>query len=169
MAIIQHIATCLIFNNQAEEAVKFYTSIFKDSRIQKIALYGNSAYEFQEIKPNTVMTIVFELNGQTFIAANMGAGIPVSEGISLQLHCKNQEEIDYYWENLSEGADAGEQKSGWIKDKFGICWQIVPNSLIDMITDQDTDKSQRVLDAMMSMKKLNINDLKRAYLGKSLH
>jgi len=169
MAIIQSIAPCFRFDNQAEEAVKFYTGIFKNSRILKVALYGSTASELHGKPPGSVMTIAFELNGQTFIATNTGADSTFNKSISLQIYCKNQEELDYYWETLSEGGDKKEQQSGWLKDKYGIWWQIVPTSLIDMITDQDSDKSQRVIDAMLNMKKLNINDLKRAYLGKSLH
>jgi predicted 3-demethylubiquinone-9 3-methyltransferase (glyoxalase superfamily) len=115
------------------------------------------------------MTISFELNGQTFTALNGGPAFKFNEAISLQVYCKNQEELDYYWETLSEGGDKTAQQCGWLKDKYGISWQIVPASLIDMITDQDSDKSDRVLDVMLNMKKLNINELKRAYLGKSLH
>lgn len=169
MAIIQSITTCFRFNNQAEDAVKFYTSTFKNSRIKKIALYGGTACEPHSKQPETVMTIVFELSGQTFLAINTGVDSKFNEAISLQVYCNNQEELDYYWEALSEGDGKREQQSGWLQDKFGISWQIVPTGLIDMMTDEDTDKSQRVIDAMLGMKKLNINDLKRAYLGKNLH
>ncbi|GGY62221.1 VOC family protein [Cellvibrio zantedeschiae] len=169
MASIQTIAPCLWFDNQAEEAVKFYTGIFKNSRILKVALYGSSGSELHGKPAGTVMTIAFELNGQTFIAMNGRTDSKFNEAISLQVYCKNQEELDYYWETLSDGGDKKEQQSGWLKDKYGVSWQIVPTSLIDMITDQDSDKSDRVIDAMLHMKKLNINDLKRAYLGKNLH
>lgn len=169
MATIQSIAVCFKFNNQAEEAVEFYTRIFKNSRIQKIALYESPAHELPENSLKTAMTIVFELNGQTFLATNTGYDGKFNDAISLQVYCVNQDELDYYWRALSEGGDKSELHSGWLKDKFGISWQIVPTSLIDMITDQDMEKSQRVIDAMLSMKKLNINDLRRAYLGKTLH
>lgn len=168
MASIQNITVCFTFNNQAEEAVKFYTCIFRNSRIQKVALYDNPKGH-QENPLTAVMTIVFELNGQTFLATNTGYDSKFNDAISLQVYCRNQDELDYYWKALSEGGDTSELRSGWLKDKFGISWQIVPTSLIDMITDQDMEKSQRVIDAMLGMKKLNINDLKRAYLGKTLH
>lgn len=169
MPTIQSIAPCLWFDNQAEEAVKFYTGIFKNSRIVKIGLYGASGYEVHGKPAGSVMTIAFELNGQTFTALNGGSAFKFNESISLQVYCKTQEELDYYWETLSEGGDNTAQQCGWLRDKYGVSWQIVPASLIDMITDQDSDKSDRVMDAMLQMKKLNINDLKRAYLGKNLH
>ncbi|RYG05912.1 MAG: VOC family protein [Chitinophagaceae bacterium] len=169
MTTIQSIAPCLWFDNKAEEAVKFYTGIFKNSRIVKIALYGKAGQETHGKPEGSVMTIAFELNGQAFTAVNGGPVFKFNEAISLQVYCKNQEELDYYWETLSEGGDKSAQQCGWLKDKYGISWQIVPASLIDMITDQDSDKSDRVMDVMLHMKKLNINELKRAYLGKSLH
>jgi len=169
MPTIQSIAPCLWFDNKAEEAVKFYTGIFKNSRIVKIALYGKTGQEIHGKPEGSVRTIAFELNGQTFTAMNGCPASKFNEAISLQVYCKNQEELDYYWEKLSEGGDKSAQQCGWLKDKYGISWQIVPSSLIDMITDQDSDKSDRVIDVMLHMKKLNINELKRAYLGKSLH
>ena len=169
MPTIQSIAPCLWFDDKAEEAVKFYTGIFKNSRIVKIALYGKSGQEIHGKPEGSVMTIAFELNGQTFTALNGGPAFKFNEAISLQVYCKNQEELDYYWETLSEDGDKTAQQCGWLKDKYGISWQIVPATLIDMITDQDSDKADRVLDVMLQMKKLNINELKRAYLGKSLH
>ncbi len=169
MPSIQSITPCLWFDNQAEEAVKFYTGIFKNSRILKIAFYGKMGDEIHSSSEGAVMTIAFQLNGQKFTALNGGKAYTFNEAISLQVYCQNQEELDYYWETLSEGGDKSAQQSGWLRDKYGVSWQIVPATLIDMITDQDTDKSERVIDAMLHMKKLNINDLKRAYLGKSLH
>jgi predicted 3-demethylubiquinone-9 3-methyltransferase (glyoxalase superfamily) len=169
MPSIQSIVPCLWFDNKAEEAVKFYTGIFKKSRIVKIALYGKAGYEIHGKPEGSVMTIAFELNGQIFTALNTGSAVTFNDAISLQVYCQTQDELDYYWETLSEGGDRTVQQCGWLKDKYGVSWQIVPASLIDMITDQDSDKSNRVMDAIMQMKKININDLKRAYLGKSLH
>jgi len=169
MPNLQSISPCLWFDNKAEDAVKFYTGIFKNSRIVKIAFYSKSGQDIHGKEAGSVMSIVFELNGQTFTALNGGPGFTFNEAISLQIYCKNQEELDYYWEALSEDGDTTAQQCGWLKDKYGISWQIVPASLIDMITDQDSDKSERVMDVMLHMKKLNINELKRAYLGKNLH
>jgi predicted 3-demethylubiquinone-9 3-methyltransferase (glyoxalase superfamily) len=169
MPSIQCVTPCLWFDNQAEEAVKFYMGIFKNSRIVKIALYGKGGYEIHGKPAGTVMTIAFELNGQAFTAQNGGTAYQFNEAISLQIYCQTQDELDYYWETLSQDGDKTAQQCGWLRDKYGISWQVVPASLIDMISDQDSDKSDRVVDAMLQMKKININDLKRAYLGKSLH
>lgn len=169
MPSIQSIAPCLWFDNQAEEAVKFYTGIFKNSRILKIAFHEKMDIDTQEKTASSVMTIAFQLNGQTFTALNGGKANKFNEALSLQVYCETQDELDYYWELLSEGGDDSAQQSGWLKDKYGVSWQIVPASLIDMITDQDNGKSERVIEAMLHMKKLNIADLKRVYLGNNLH
>ena len=150
------ITTFLWFDNNAEEAVNFYVSIFKNSRIQATTRYG-------EIGPGpkgTVMTIAFELDGQEFTALNGGPQFKFTEAVSLVVHCKTQEEVDYFWEKLSEGGEKIE--CGWLKDKYGLAWQIVPNVLFELLEQSDEQKSQRVMKAMMQMKKLDIQGLKQA-------
>jgi predicted 3-demethylubiquinone-9 3-methyltransferase (glyoxalase superfamily) len=147
----------LWYDTQAEAAANFYVSVFKNSRIVRISRYG-------EIGPGpkgSVMTVDFELDGQPFTALNGGPAFKFDEAISFTVHCKTQEEVDTYWEALS----AGGQKSdcGWVKDKFGLSWQVTPDALIEMLHDPDQHKSQRVMAAMMTMKKLDIATLKKAY------
>jgi predicted 3-demethylubiquinone-9 3-methyltransferase (glyoxalase superfamily) len=152
----QKITTFLWFNNNAEEAVNFYVSIFKNSKILNTARYG-------DIGPGpkgTVMTIAFELDGQEFTALNGGPQFKFTEAISLVVHCQTQEEVDYFWERLSEGGEKVE--CGWLKDKFGLSWQIVPDVLLELLHDRDEQKSQRVMKAMMQMKKLDIQQLEQA-------
>lgn len=156
----QKITTFLWFDNNAEEATKFYTSVFKNSRIRKTARYP----EGSPGPKGTVMMIEFELDGQEFIALNGGPHFKFTEAISLLVHCKNQEEVDYYWEKLK--ADGGqESQCGWLKDKFGLSWQIAPDELLKVWTDGDAAKAERVMQAMMSMKKLIIKDLEAAAAG----
>ncbi len=165
MQVIQKITPCLWFDDQAEEAVDFYTAIFKKSRIANIARYGEAGHDVHGKWAGTVMTVAFELDGQTFTALNGGPIFKFNEAISFQVNCDTQEEVDYYWEKLSEGGDEKAQQCGWLKDKYGVSWQVVPRVLPEMITDPDTEKSQRVFTAMLQMKKIDIDKLKRAYAG----
>ncbi|MBI5592798.1 MAG: VOC family protein [Deltaproteobacteria bacterium] len=165
MQVIQKITPCLWFDDQAEAAVQFYTSIFKNSKITTIARYGDAGHEFHGKPTGTVMTVAFELEGQTFTALNGGPMFKFNEAISFQINCETQEAVDYYWEKLSEGGDEKAQQCGWLKDKFGVSWQIVPSVLPEMITDPDIEKSQRVMQAILQMKKIDIDELKRAYAG----
>lgn len=165
MHIIQKITPCLWFDNQAEEAAKFYTSVFKNSSIGRIAHYGEAGYEIHGRAAGTVMEVEFELNGQSFTALNGGPIFKFSEAISFQVNCATQEEVDYYWEKLSEGGDETAQQCGWLKDKYGVSWQVVPTALADMINDPDYAKSQRAMAAMLQMKKLDIEALRQAYAG----
>ena len=167
MAITQGIAACFRFNNQAEQAVKFYTGIFKNSRIHKVVFNGVSAE--QQGNNRNAVAIMFELNGQIFIAENTGVDSPFTDATYLQVMCHDQEELDYFWESLSGGESERQEYGGKLRDQFGVAWQIIPDSLIDMIADENSDTSQRALEAMRGMKKININELKRAYLGKNLH
>lgn len=155
----QKITTFLWFNNNAEEAVNFYVSVFKDARILKTARYGDVGPR----PKGSVMTIDFELNGQEFIALNGGPEFKFTEAISLMVNCDTQEEIDYYWEKLSEG---GQQiECGWLKDKFGLAWQITPTQFREWVSRDDESKD-RYMAAMMKMKKLDIEELKKAAEGK---
>ena len=165
MQVIQRITPCLWFDDQAEEAVDFYTAIFKNSRITNIARYGEAGHDVHGKTAGTVMTVAFELDGQTFTALNGGPIFKFNEAISFQVNCDTQEEVDYFWEKLSEGGDEKAQQCGWLKDKYGVSWQVVPRVLPEMITDPDIEKSQRVFTAMLQMKKIDIDKLKRAYAG----
>jgi len=165
MQVIQKITPCLWFDDQAEEAVEFYTAIFRNSRIVEVARYGEAGREIHGKPAGTVMTVAFELEGQAFTALNGGPMFKFNEAISFQVSCKTQEEVDHYWEKLSAGGDVEAQQCGWLKDKYGVSWQIVPGVLVEMITDPDSAKSQRVMGAMLQMKKIDIDGLRRAYAG----
>jgi predicted 3-demethylubiquinone-9 3-methyltransferase (glyoxalase superfamily) len=161
---IRKITPHLWFEDNAEEAAKFYTSIFKNSRILDITRYGESAAEVSGRPKGTVMTMTFELEGQQFTALNGGPIFKFSPAISFLISCETQQEVDDLWEKLSEGGGEQEQ-CGWLKDKFGVSWQIVPSILAEMIHDKDASKSERVIKAMLQMKKLDIQGLKKAYAG----
>jgi predicted 3-demethylubiquinone-9 3-methyltransferase (glyoxalase superfamily) len=150
------ITPCLWFDTEGEEAAKFYTSVFPNSRIVDVARYGSAGPRPE----GTVMTVSFELDGQKFVALNGGPEFKFNEAISFQVDCKNQEEVDAFWSKLSEGGEQG--PCGWLKDKFGVSWQIVPSRLTELLSDPDAEKSQRVMAAMLNMKKIEIDDLERA-------
>jgi predicted 3-demethylubiquinone-9 3-methyltransferase (glyoxalase superfamily) len=159
---VEKISPFLWFDYNAEEAAKFYTSIFKNSKIIDITHYGESAAEASGRPKGTVMTVTFELEGQQFMALNGGPIFKFSQAISFLVSCKTQQEVDRLWEKLSEGGGEQEQ-CGWLKDKFGVSWQIVPSILGKMIHDKDAMKSERVIKAMLQMKKLDIRSLQKAY------
>ena len=162
---MQKISPCLWFDNNAEDAVQFYVSIFKNVKVGNVTRYGKEGYEIHKKKEGTVMTIDFEIEGQKFLALNGGPIFKFNEAISFQVYCDTQEEIDYYWEKLTEGGDKNAQVCGWLKDKFGVSWQVVPLVLIKMLQDKDSDKTERVMKAMLQMHKLDINALTKAYQG----
>jgi predicted 3-demethylubiquinone-9 3-methyltransferase (glyoxalase superfamily) len=165
MQATQKIAPCLWFDDQAEDAVKFYTGVFKNSRIVKVARYGEAGREVHGRPAGSVMTVAFELDGQAFTALNGGPIFKFNEAVSFQVNCETQEEVDYYWEKLSEGGDKKAQQCGWLKDKYGASWQVVPTILPELVSDPDSVKSQRAFKAMLKIKKLDIDELKRAYAG----
>lgn len=165
MAATQKIAPCLWFDKQAEEAARYYTSIFKDSKILKTSHYGKEGYEVHKMPEGTVLTVEFLIEGQKFVALNGGPVFQFNEAVSLMVNCKNQQEIDYYWEKLSKGGDPKSQQCGWLKDKFGVSWQVVPEKLSEMMQDSDKEKTERVMKALLSMKKLDIHTLEEAYEG----
>ena len=165
MPSLHKITPCLWFDEQAEEAAAFYTAIFHNARIVSMTHYGEAGYEVHGKSAGTVMTVAFELEGQAFTALNGGPAFTFNEAISFQVHCEAQEEVDYYWEKLSEGGAEQAQQCGWLKDKYGVSWQIVPTVLIEMLKDPDAEKSHRVMEAMLHMKKIDIATLKRAYAG----
>ena len=153
---IQKITPFLWFDNQAEEAARFYTSIFPNSKIVKVVRFGNVGRE----PADSALTVEFQLEGQTFTALNGGPYHQFTEAVSFVVHCQTQEEVDRYWEKLSAGG--AEVQCGWIKDKFGLSWQIVPTVLPELLSDPDPEKSQRVMKAILAMKKLDIRALQQA-------
>lgn len=160
---MQKITPFLWFDDQAEEAAKFYTSIFKDSKVGRIARYGEEAAEKTGRPKGSVMTVEFELEGQQFVGLNGGPMFKFTEAVSFVVNCETQEEVDYFWEKLSEGGE--KSRCGWLTDKFGLAWQVVPTVLIDMLHDKDPGKSQRVMEAVLQMDKIDINSAKQAYQG----
>ena len=165
MQDMQKITPCLWFDDQAEEAAKFYTAIFPNSQITSITRYGEAGHEVHGRPAGTVMTVAFELDGHAFTALNGGPLFKFNEAISFQINCETQKEVDYYWEKLSAGGDRNAQQCGWLKDKYGASWQVVPNVLRQMLADPESEKSQRVMTSLLLMKKLDIAALKRAYDG----
>jgi predicted 3-demethylubiquinone-9 3-methyltransferase (glyoxalase superfamily) len=159
---MQKITPCLWFDHQAEEAAEFYTAIFPNSKIVNISRYGEAGQEVHGKPVGTVMTVAFELDGQTFTALNGGPIFKFNEAISLQVDCETQEDVDYYWQKLSEEGDETAQQCGWLKDKYGVSWQIVPRVLAELLSDADESKSQKAMTAMLQMKKIDIDKLKRA-------
>ncbi|MGI6454176.1 MAG: VOC family protein [bacterium] len=160
---MQKITPFLWFHDNAEEAVNFYTSIFRNSSIGSITRYGEEEAKFSERPPGSVMTIAFELDGQSFTALNGGDHFQFTEAISFVVNCDTQEELDYYWEALSAGGDPKAQQCGWLKDRYGVSWQIVPTVLDEMLQSPDGEKSSRVMRAILQMKKIDIAALRRAY------
>jgi predicted 3-demethylubiquinone-9 3-methyltransferase (glyoxalase superfamily) len=155
----------LWFDTQGEEAARFYTSVFKDSKLGTIMRYPAVGQEIHGNKAGTVMTVEFEVNGQPFVALNGGPEFKFNEAISLIVECADQAEVDYYWERLGAGGDPAAQVCGWLKDRFGLSWQIVPKVLDELMADPDTAKSDRTFAAMLQMKKLDIAELQRAHDG----
>ena len=159
---IQCISPCLWFDHQAEEAARYYTGIFPKSRIGSIARYGKAGQEIHGRAPGSVMVVQFELAGQPFTALNGGPLFRFNEAVSLQVHCETQKDIDYYWEKLGAGGDPSAQQCGWLKDRYGLSWQIIPTIMADLFKGEATPKSERVMTAMLQMKKLDIAALKNA-------
>ncbi|MFZ5792475.1 MAG: VOC family protein [Pseudomonadota bacterium] len=160
----QKITPCLWFDSQAEEAAETYASIFKNARIGNISRYGTEGREIHGKDPGSVMTVEFEIEGQGFLALNGGSNFKFNEAVSFQVHCETQEEVDYYWSRLAERGEEG--PCGWLKDRYGVSWQVVPTLLPPMLMDPDPAKSQRVMRALLQMGKLDIAELKRAYEGR---
>src|SRR5215204_2197068 len=165
MPKLRKIAPCLWFDNQAEEAAKFYASIFRGSKILNISHYGKEGHEIHGRPAGSVMTVAFELEGQRFTALNGGPHFKFNEAISFEVHCETQQEIDELWEKLSAGGDPKAQQCGWLKDRFGVSWQIIPSVMEEMFEEPTSPKSERVMRAMLQMKKIDIAALKRAYEG----
>jgi predicted 3-demethylubiquinone-9 3-methyltransferase (glyoxalase superfamily) len=162
MQISQKVTPCLWFDHQAEEAAAFYVSIFKNSKIVSVARYPKAGQETHKRPAGSVMTVEFELDGQRFTALNGGPVFTFTEAISLQVSCANQAEIDYYWAKLSQGGDPKAQQCGWLKDKFGLSWQVIPTVMPEVFKDHESPEAQRAMEAMLRMKKIDIEELERA-------
>jgi predicted 3-demethylubiquinone-9 3-methyltransferase (glyoxalase superfamily) len=160
---MQKVTPFLWFDDQAEQAVKFYAAIFKNSKVGRILRYSGEAAKASGRPVGSVLTIEFELEGQRFTALNGGPQFKFNESVSLVVHCETQKEVDYLWEQLT--ANGGQESAcGWLKDKFGLSWQVTPTVLIEMLHDKDPKKSERVMNAMMQMQKIDISKLKAAYV-----
>jgi predicted 3-demethylubiquinone-9 3-methyltransferase (glyoxalase superfamily) len=166
MHIKTPITPCLWFDTEAEEAAKFYCSIFENSKITHVGRYGEEGHDIHGKEAGSVMVAAFELNGQPFVALNGGPQFKFTEAVSFQIHCETQAEIDYFWKRLTEGGEEGH--CGWLKDKYGLSWQVVPTPLIKMLSSGDREKSERVTKAFLQMRKFDIAALQRAYDGKAL-
>jgi len=165
MATLQRISPCLWFDHQAEEAARFYTAVFPNSRIGTITRYGEAGQEIHGRPPGSVMVVAFELDGVAFTALNGGPLFTFNEAISLQVHCETQAEIDHYWTRLGVGGDERAQQCGWLKDRFGLSWQVVPRRMDAWMNDPDPRRSDRVMAAVLQMKKLDIAAIERAFGG----
>lgn len=159
----QKINPCLWFDTEAEEAAKFYCSVFENSRMGRISRYVNEGQEIHGKAAGSVMAVEFEIGGQKFAALNGGPHFKFTEAVSFQVHCEDQQEVDYFWKTLAEGGKEG--PCGWLKDRYGLSWQVVPKVLYEMLLDPDHTKSQRVTKAFLQMKKFDIAELERAYAG----
>jgi predicted 3-demethylubiquinone-9 3-methyltransferase (glyoxalase superfamily) len=158
------ITPCLWFDTQAEEAADAYVAIFRNSRIVRLSRYGKEGHEVHGREAGSVMTVEFEIDGQRLVALNGGPHFKFNEAVSFQVHCETQQEIDYYWSRLAEGGEEG--PCGWLKDRYGLSWQVVPKVLPDMLMDPDPEKSGRVTKAFLQMRKFDIEELERAYAGR---
>jgi len=160
---MQKITPHLWFDTQAEEAANFYTSVFKDSKIVSTSYYGKAGQEIHRMPEGSVMVVELEIEGQTFLALNGGPIFKFNESVSFVINCETQEEIDYYWEKLSAVPES--EQCGWLKDKFGLSWQVVPTGMAEMLSTPDSENTQRAMNAFMQMKKIDIEKLKQAYNG----
>ncbi|NTV09848.1 MAG: VOC family protein [Zoogloea sp.] len=165
MPAIQKITPCLWFDGQAEQAAKFYTTVFRNSRIVSTTHYPEEAAKASGQPVGAVMTVTFELEGQEFVALNGGPHFKFTEAISFMVNCESQAEVDHYWDELSEGGDEKAQQCGWLKDKYGMSWQIVPVMMMELLNDPDPEKCRRAMQAMLQMKKMDIEALRQAADG----
>jgi predicted 3-demethylubiquinone-9 3-methyltransferase (glyoxalase superfamily) len=162
MAQIESMAPCLWFDTEAEEAARFYTGIFPNSRVTHVARYPEAGQEIHRKPAGSVLTVAFELDGRPFTALNGGPDFKFTEAVSFQIECATQADVDYFWDRLGAGGDPRAQQCGWLKDKFGLSWQVVPAILPKLLGDPDPGRSARTMQAMLQMKKLDIAALERA-------
>jgi len=167
MVTTQRITPCLWFADEGEEAARFYTGIFPNSRITAITRYSEAGFEAHHRPAGSVMTVSFELDGQSFTALNGGPAFTFNEAVSFQVNCATQEEIDDYWEKLGAGGDPRAQQCGWLKDRYGLSWQIIPNDLDELYADAESPGAKRVMEAMLKMKKIDVEAMRRAHAGAS--
>lgn len=165
MSITPRIRPCFWFDDQGEEAARFYTGIFPNSRIVATTRFSEAGYEIHKHPAGSVMTVTFELDGQQFTALNGGPMFTFNEALSLEVHCASQEEVDYYWERLGAGGDPAAQQCGWLKDRYGVSWQVIPTAMERMFDDPESPATQRAMNAMLQMTKLDLAELERAYAG----
>jgi len=165
MATLQKITPCLWFDSEAEAAARFYVAVFRNAALGTVTRYGKEGYAVHGRPEGSVLTVTFRLEGQEFTALNGGPHFTFSEAVSFVVHCESQAELDHYWEKLREGGDEKAQQCGWLKDRYGVSWQIVPAGLQEMLADRDARKVDRVIKAIMGMRKLELAALKRAYDG----
>jgi predicted 3-demethylubiquinone-9 3-methyltransferase (glyoxalase superfamily) len=159
--------TNLWFDTEAEEAARFYMSIFRDGKLGTITYYPNVGQEVHGKPEGSVLTVDFEILGQPFVALNGGTDFTFNESVSIIVECTDQAEVDYYWEKLSEGGDPTAQQCGWLKDRYGLSWQVIPEGMEEMWKSPDTEKVERAFAAMMEMKKLDLGALQRAFAGRA--
>jgi predicted 3-demethylubiquinone-9 3-methyltransferase (glyoxalase superfamily) len=165
MTLTSKISPCLWFDDQAEQAAHFYVSVFKRSRLIGTTHYGEAGFEIHGRPAGSVMSVLFELEGQPFTALNGGPLFTFNEAISMQITCETQDELDDYWDRLSDGGDPQAQQCGWLKDRYGVSWQVIPSLLQDQIGRGDAAQGDRVMTALLKMKKLDLHTLKRAFEG----
>ena len=161
---IKGITSCLWFDNEGEDAAKLYCSVFKNSKLGKVTRYGKEGFEVHGQPEGKVMTVDFELEGSKFVALNGGPHFKFNEAVSFQIHCETQDEIDYYWSKLTAGGGQ-ESQCGWLKDRYGLSWQVNPRVLGEMLSGPDPERAKRVMQAMLTMKKIDIAQLRAAYQG----
>ena len=162
MSAAHRIVPCLWFDTQAEDAVNFYVSVFKNSKINLITRYSTAGQETHHQKPGSVMTVEFELDGEVFTALNAGPVFKFNEAVSFQIMCDTQAEVDHYWNMLTAGGDPKAQQCGWLKDKFGLSWQVVPRKMIELMKDHQSEDAKKAMTAMLKMKKIDIAEIERA-------
>lgn len=157
------ITPCLWFDGQAEEAANFYTGIFRKSKITRITRYSSAGSETHQKPPGSVLTVEFELDGQRIVALNGGPQFKFNEAVSLMIYCSNQDEIDYYWEKLTAGGDPKAQQCGWLKDRYGVSWQVAPENFAELYEDEESPGAKAAMEAMMKMKKIDMDELQRVH------
>ena len=162
MSAAHRIVPCLWFDTQAEDAANFYVSVFKNSKINLITRYSTAGQETHHQKPGSVMTVEFELDGEVFTALNAGPVFKFNEAVSFQIMCDTQAEVDHYWNMLTAGGDPKAQQCGWLKDKFGLSWQVVPRKMIELMKDHQSETAKKAMTAMLKMKKIDIAEIERA-------
>ncbi|CAG8978435.1 hypothetical protein HYALB_00012602 [Hymenoscyphus albidus] len=165
MNLCSKITPCIWFDGHAHEAATFYTSIFPNSKMTHIQHYTSTGSQTHQHPPGTIMTVASELNGQSFTALNGGPHFQFTPAVSFQIMCEDQAQVDHYWEKLSEGGPIEAQQCGWVADKFGVSWQVVPRVLLEMLADEDGEKAGRATEVMMGMKKLDVEGLRKAFDG----